>query len=108
VLTDVGEGLMSRWLSSLVAAVYIVLALVAGDPLAIVEMAAYCLFALCCVWSPYAMNSSPVRAIGRNARKPPATMVWFVGWSFLLLPMFVLFLLWAQGVNPLTMDLRTG
>jgi hypothetical protein len=108
MLRDVGEGLVSRSLSSLVVTVYIIVAFAAGGALAGIRMAAFCLFAWCCVWLPGPIGTKVVPAIGRNARGTPATMVWFVGWALLLLPIVVFSVLWMQGVNGLTMDWRTG
>jgi hypothetical protein len=97
ILGDVGDGLISRWLSSFVAAAYIVAAFAwgrAGDGF---RTAAYCLLAWSCVWFPEAMGM-PTGRLGRNSRETPPGLVWFIGWGLLLIPAGVLFLLWAQGV----------
>jgi hypothetical protein len=99
MLREVGEGLMSRWLASLLAIVEIIVAFTEGGALTGIEMASFCLVAWCCIWFPGAMGTSPVAAIGRNARGTPATMVWFVGWALLLVPPAVLLLLWVQGAT---------
>jgi hypothetical protein len=107
MLRDVGDGFVSRWLSSLFVMGYIIAAFVADGAVTGLRVAAYCLVAWCCVWFPGAMGIPPVRTIGREAREAPARMVWVVGWGLLLIPIGVWFLLWVQGVNPVTMDWRT-
>ena len=97
MLSEAGEGLVSRWLSSLLVTVYLIVPLAAGEPLLVVEAAFFCLFAWCCVWFPGAMGGLNVFKI-RVTPDPSPTTVWFVGWILLLIPTIVFFLLWVQGV----------
>ncbi len=94
---EVGDGLVSRWLSSLVAIAYVIMALASRGIQAGTETAIYCFLAWFCVWFPDAMGTPADGAIGRSAVPTPAGLVWFIGWGLLTIPIIVIFLLWIQN-----------
>ena len=71
MLRDVGEGLVSRWLSSLLAIVSIIIAFAGGGPATGIPMVFLSLFAWCCVWFPGVMGTNPVRTNGRTMARNP-------------------------------------
>jgi len=52
MLRDVGQGLVSRWLSSLLVAAYVVGAGVMFGLLTSIETGGFCLLSWCCIWFP--------------------------------------------------------
>jgi hypothetical protein len=94
MLSDVGEGPLSRWLSALLVVIYIISAFASGGLYPGIKMVGFCVIPWCCVWFPDAMGSYINSSITRSS---PAIMAWILGWVVLLLPLITFFLLWVGG-----------
>ena len=91
---------VSRWLSVLLVFAYVTGAgVTAGTRFALTVFASM-LVPLACVWFPEAMGDYTGRTFGHAITKQsPPSLVWFLGWIVLLLPLIVSTILWLQGVR---------
>jgi hypothetical protein len=87
---DVGGGLVSRLLSSLIAIIYVGLAFQRQGARTGIEVMLFCTLPLSCIWFPEAMGAATA-TMGRNSRDAPPMLVWLLGWGLLLMPMILTF-----------------
>jgi len=84
---------LSRVLSTVLVAIYVIIASAIGGPMGALRILRICIVPLACVWYPDAVG----RFIGgRIARKSPRSFVWFFGWVVLLLPLIQAIIIWSE------------
>ena len=87
----------SRPASAVVAAFYVIGALAVAGPLRALEVFAFCLLPLGCIWFPDALGdwdgSSLMTQINVSS---PGSFVWLLGWVVLLLPAVAGGIIWIR------------
>jgi hypothetical protein len=80
-----------RYVSVIIAAVYILVAYIARGPVMSLRMAGFLIFPLACIWFSNEMGDYTGMGFGRGpaiTEKSPGWAVAFAGWLLLLLPVF--------------------
>lgn len=90
LFTETAVGWRSRKASSLVALAYLAIGLAVGQTITVLT---YCLPCLLIIWFPDVLGDR----VGWQFTKPsPATLVWFLGWVLLLLPVLAFAIMWPM------------
>jgi hypothetical protein len=89
---------LARLLSLFLVLVYVTGTGVIAGPVSALKMLAGMIVPLACVWFPEAMGEYTGHS-STLTRRSPASLVWFLGWVVLLLPVIIIALLWLQGVR---------
>ena len=88
---------LARLLSLFLVLVYVTGTGVIAGPVSALKMLAGMIVPLACVWFPEAMGDVTGSSFSLT-RRSPASLVWFLGWVVLFLPLIIIALLWLQGV----------
>ena len=80
---------ISRILSLLVAATYVVIALLAGAGFETIKIAVFLVLPLACIWFSDAMGDYTGVAGGGPMTRTPGIIVAVAGWLLLLAPVFI-------------------
>jgi hypothetical protein len=90
--------MLARLLSLFLVLAYVTGAGVIAGPLSALRMLALVVVPLACVWFPEALGEFTGHSYTLTKRSP-ASLVWFLGWVVLVLPLIIATLLWLQGVR---------
>lgn len=93
-----GGSAISRGISLLLFAVYVVGGYVAGGPGLSLKILGFCIVPLACVWFPEGMGAYKSYGYGHIGRESPASFVWVLGWIVLLLPAITAAIFWIASV----------
>jgi hypothetical protein len=93
-----GGPTLSRLLSLVLVLAYVTGTGVVAGMLSALKMLAGMIVPLACVWFPEVMGDYTGHAFTFTKRSP-ASLVCFLGWVVLLLPVIIMALLWLQGVR---------
>jgi hypothetical protein len=93
-------GWPSRWISSLIAAGYIIGASASGVESALTTIL-FCVIPLACIWFPDALaDYTGMFILDSITRESPPFLVWFLGWLVLLMPALVAGIVLLEGIDP--------
>jgi len=96
----IGDGRVSRLLSTIVLLFYLVTAYTSGGVDLSLRVLLLSIVPIACIWFPEPLGDYTGLFLGDSiTNTSPAGLVWFLGWLVLLLPMLLAVLLWLQGVR---------
>jgi len=86
-------------LSIFLVLVYVTVTGMLAGPLSALKLLAGMLLPLACIWFPDVLGEYTGQGLSRVSRPSPPSLVWFLGWIVLVLPLIVGTILWLQGVR---------